>query len=398
MRAHADDLVAVLDHLGLDRAVLAGHSMGAYVATTAATAHPTRWSHVVLVDGGVALPLPRGVDPDDMLAGVLGPALARLEMTFADRDAYHDFWRAHPALAEPGAWNEDTEAWLDHDLIGTEPELRSSASLEAVRFDGTELLVDHEVRRAFNDLTQPAVLLRAPRGLLNQVPPLLPDELIDPLRARWPIRLEMLVDNTNHYSILLAPGQGRRQPPRRRVPLTPPPRAPPCDPRRRRADGPVGPVGLGGGRRRRRRATARGAASRRRGGRAAPPTPAISAMRRPSVPGGSKISRAWSRDHSPAPRMAMAKPAMVRVITYSQPSPGRKMKKPLPRWLVTMATSITPITAAPPKGVSRPTHEQRAADDLGEAGQPGVHDAGLHAEAREPAGRCRRSCRRRRCG
>ena len=74
-----------------------------------------------------------------------------------------------------------------------------------MRFDGTELLVDHEVRHAFHDLTQPAVLLRAPRGLLNQVPPLLPDELIDPLRARWPIRLEMLVDNTNHYSILLAP-------------------------------------------------------------------------------------------------------------------------------------------------------------------------------------------------
>lgn len=49
------------------------------------------------------------------------------------------------------------------------------------------------------------MLLRAPRGILNEVPGLLPDELIDPLRSRWPIRLEMLVDNTNHYSILLAP-------------------------------------------------------------------------------------------------------------------------------------------------------------------------------------------------
>jgi lipase len=204
MRAHADDLVAVLDHLGLEQAVLTGHSMGAYVATTAATVHPSRWSAVVLVDGGVALPLPYGVDPDDMLAGVLGPALARLEMTFADRASYHAFWRDHPALADSGAWTADTEAWLDHDLVGTEPELRSSASLEAVRFDGRELLVDREVRHAFNDLRQPAVLLRAPRGLLNQVPPLLPDELIDPLRARWPIRLEMLVDNTNHYSIILA--------------------------------------------------------------------------------------------------------------------------------------------------------------------------------------------------
>ena len=36
------------------------------------------------------------------------------------------------------------------------------------------------------------------------MPPLLPDELVDPLRARWPIRLEMLVDNTNHYSIILS--------------------------------------------------------------------------------------------------------------------------------------------------------------------------------------------------
>src|SRR5688572_18804747 len=46
MRAHADDLVAVLDHLSLDHAVLAGHSMGAYVATTAATADPERWTSV----------------------------------------------------------------------------------------------------------------------------------------------------------------------------------------------------------------------------------------------------------------------------------------------------------------------------------------------------------------
>src|SRR5688572_21320693 len=86
MRAHADDLVAVLDHLDLDQAVLAGHSMGAYVATTAASVHRHRWSQVILVDGGIALPLPVGVEPADMLAGVLGPALTRLEMTFADRD------------------------------------------------------------------------------------------------------------------------------------------------------------------------------------------------------------------------------------------------------------------------------------------------------------------------
>ena len=58
MRAHADDLAAVLDHLDLEQAVLVGHSMGAYVATVAATRHAPRWSQVVLVDGGLPLPLP----------------------------------------------------------------------------------------------------------------------------------------------------------------------------------------------------------------------------------------------------------------------------------------------------------------------------------------------------
>ena len=94
---------------------LAGlHPRTRTMVTTAASVHRDRWSSVVLVDGGVALPLPPGVDPADMLAGVLGPALTRLEMTFADRSSYRAFWLAHPALREPGAWNEDTEAWLDH--------------------------------------------------------------------------------------------------------------------------------------------------------------------------------------------------------------------------------------------------------------------------------------------
>ena len=67
------------------------------------------------------------------------------------------------------------------------------------------------------------------------------------------------------------------------------------------------------------------------------------------------MSSAWSIDHSPGPMTASSSPQNVSVITYSQPSPGRKMKKPLPRWLVIQATSITPITAAPASGVSRPS-------------------------------------------
>lgn len=53
METHADDFVAVLDHVGTERALLLGHSMGAFAAVVAAHRHPDRVSGLVLVDGGV---------------------------------------------------------------------------------------------------------------------------------------------------------------------------------------------------------------------------------------------------------------------------------------------------------------------------------------------------------
>src|ERR1700724_4034034 len=57
---HASDVVAVLRHFG-GRPVLAGHSMGAYVALLARDANPALSRRLVLVDGGLPLPMPDGV-------------------------------------------------------------------------------------------------------------------------------------------------------------------------------------------------------------------------------------------------------------------------------------------------------------------------------------------------
>ena len=95
---HARDVVAVLRHFG-GRPVLAGHSMGAYVALLARDAHPELVRRLVLVDGGLPLPVPDGADLDAVLDATLGPAIARLGQTFPSTEAYLDFWRAHPALA-----------------------------------------------------------------------------------------------------------------------------------------------------------------------------------------------------------------------------------------------------------------------------------------------------------
>jgi pimeloyl-ACP methyl ester carboxylesterase len=57
---HVDDLVAVLDDLEIDRAVLVGNSMGGALALDAALLHPSRVTGIVLLAAGVS-----GMTDDD---------------------------------------------------------------------------------------------------------------------------------------------------------------------------------------------------------------------------------------------------------------------------------------------------------------------------------------------
>ena len=62
--------------------VLTGQSLGAYAALRAAARFPDLFSRLVLIDGGLPLPIPAGVEPDAILEATVGPAVARLKMTF----------------------------------------------------------------------------------------------------------------------------------------------------------------------------------------------------------------------------------------------------------------------------------------------------------------------------
>ena len=199
--AHTADLLAVVDRLEVERVVLAGHSLGAYLVAHFAVAHPARVHAAVLVDGGLTIPGSEGVDPQEFADAFLGPALARLRLTFASRQAYREWWREHPAFATGEIADEDLAAYADYDLIGTEPELHSSVAEAAVRADAGELA---ELGRAAHRLEVRAQLLCAPRGLLDDPNPMQPIELArswvqgDPRR-----RAARLIEGVNHYSITL---------------------------------------------------------------------------------------------------------------------------------------------------------------------------------------------------
>ncbi|MFD9500666.1 alpha/beta fold hydrolase [Streptomyces sp. NPDC060035] len=198
--AHADDAAALADALRLDRVVLTGHSMGAFVAALAAVRHPERFGPLLLVDGGFGFPAPTHLSADELLTAVIGPAMDRLSMTFTDRAAYRAFWQAHPAFAG-GAWSAEVDAYIQRDLTGDEPAMHSSCRIDAIRTDGIGIF-EEEVLSAVRKLTQPSTLLWAERGLMNEEQGLYDESRLAAAGlAETKVRAVRLPD-VNHYTVL----------------------------------------------------------------------------------------------------------------------------------------------------------------------------------------------------
>ncbi|PYC84361.1 alpha/beta hydrolase [Streptomyces tateyamensis] len=199
---HAEDAALLLGAMAEGPVLLAGHSMGAWVAALTAVRHPALVSRLLLVDGGVSFPLPPGAGSDQALAAVLGPALDRLSMTFPDFAGYLDFWQRHPAW--PSLDRSTVLPYLERDLAGSAPRLRSACVRAAVEADGAEVLLDQEAAAAVHRLPCPAELLWAERGLQDE-----PRGLYDEARLAGVQPAHRQVPDTNHYSVLMGAAGAR---------------------------------------------------------------------------------------------------------------------------------------------------------------------------------------------
>lgn len=216
MARHAEDVRLALEALTEGPVVMAGHSMGGFVAVQLAALVPDRARALLLVDGGLPLPVPvpaaapdaatsdsgSGAEPD--VAAALGPAGRRLTMTFPDRAAYRAFWRDHPAFIHD--WSPAVEAYVDYDLVGTEPELRPSTRVQAMAADGAELF-GHPAHLAALDAVAaaglPVTFLRAPRGLMDEPEGLYPLDAVTAAATRLPRLAPYDVEDVNHYTITM---------------------------------------------------------------------------------------------------------------------------------------------------------------------------------------------------
>lgn len=204
MAAHAADLAALLDALGVEQTVVVGHSMGAFVSVVFAHWYPERVSRLVLVDGGLPLDVPAGLSTDELVAGILGPTAARLSMRFAGTDEYLAFWRQHPAFV--GAWTPQLESYLAYDLVddgvGT---FRPATSYATTADDTVDMNTGTALPEALAGLQHPTRLITVPRGLQNDPPGLYAPEHLERLLAAYPSVDHERVDGFNHYTIVMSP-------------------------------------------------------------------------------------------------------------------------------------------------------------------------------------------------
>lgn len=203
MSVHADDLDAVMEQLGIPTATVMGHSMGGFVALAMLHRHPHRFDRCILVDGGPPLALPAGMTVQQVMPLILGPALKRLSLEFADVEAYKQYWLSNPSFEQRG-WNAELDRYLAHDLRGEAGHFHPATDPDAVARDSEDLWGGNECDAALRSSDAEILMLRAPRGLQNEVPPLYPEERLAQLHAEFPQLRIVTIPDVNHYDLVLS--------------------------------------------------------------------------------------------------------------------------------------------------------------------------------------------------
>jgi lipase len=208
LEAHARDVVRALDHLGLEDAVICGHSMGGFVALKSALSYPDRVRALVLLDSG----WPRvEVSPEDMseeqkqeaaaIEEGLERAFRRLDMTFESPEAYLNFWFPDRGLTLDDLPPDLADYYL-YDLERIEGGYRPKASSDAAKEDSRSVSSASPTLEELRGVGCPVALVRASQGFFPGSDPLVSDGTRDAMAGVLDLRSDTFVEGANHYTML----------------------------------------------------------------------------------------------------------------------------------------------------------------------------------------------------
>jgi pimeloyl-ACP methyl ester carboxylesterase len=200
---HATDLAELIDVLGLDRPVIAGHSMGAFVALYFAAHYPQKLSKLVLIDAGASPPWKTIEEQPAWLTA----SMNRLGTPVPSYEEYVQRLKAAPFLGP--YWNRYTDFYFEHDVRrNSDGSVVSKAYREGVFKDGQQQLSENTPEEYWKRVTVPTLLMRAGQGLFSENDQVLPEETA--LAIQHGIKNCRYVNfpKLNHYMIVFGVDDG----------------------------------------------------------------------------------------------------------------------------------------------------------------------------------------------
>ncbi|MBP1697843.1 MAG: alpha/beta hydrolase fold protein [Deltaproteobacteria bacterium] len=182
IKHHCKDIAALMDDLGLERPVLMGHSLGAFISLVFAAQYPARVDRLILVDGGGKL-------SEDQMAKVFAgikPSLDRLGKIFPSFETFR------------------------YEIEEVQGGIRSRVHPNHIEEEAKNLK-EVDSREFYKKVKSPTLILRATKGMLVEDDLLLPEDAVEQMVSEIPNAKRVDVEGANHYSILFQPNVKRDQ-------------------------------------------------------------------------------------------------------------------------------------------------------------------------------------------
>jgi len=203
MEHHCRDILAVLDDLGLERVVLMGHSLGAFISVVFGAKYPERVDSIILVDGGGKLSENQIVK---VFSGIK-PSLDRLGKVFPSFEAYLDFMKEAPFIKN---WSQALETYYQYEVEEISGGVRTNINPDHIEEERVNLgKVD--ISLSYGKISCPVLILRATEGMLALDDVLLPEDVTQRMVREIANARRVDVNRTNHYSIIFEPNGERDQ-------------------------------------------------------------------------------------------------------------------------------------------------------------------------------------------
>ena len=194
---HMKDIIGVMDYLGLETAIIMGHSLGAFISLAFGAEYPERVDRIVLVDGAGKL----SQEQFDHVFTAIKPALDRLGKVFPSTDDYINLMKSSPYIHP---WSPAIEGYYLYELENAEGGVRCNIDPAHIQ-EEAENVRKFEPDMFYSKVHCNVMILKATEGLVSQDDHLLPEPVVDRMVNVIPYAKRFDVESVNHYGVVFQP-------------------------------------------------------------------------------------------------------------------------------------------------------------------------------------------------